>query len=116
MPSPTASASTSPPPSASIILELAHAESGIGGQGRLVEQQQVVEPVDLLAKTGNDPWVPLAGFVLLLAAFTTRRLVAARVRRHHRAVGAVTAASRSTPTLLQYDRNEPMIRGRGVWS
>ena len=66
-------------PIGSIILELAHAESAIGGQGRLVEQQKVFEPVKQLAKTGNDPWVPLAGFALLLAAFTTRRLVAARV-------------------------------------
>jgi hypothetical protein len=66
-------------PIGSIILELAHAESAVGGQGRLVEQQKVVEPVEQLAKTGGDPWVPLAGFVLLLAAFTTRRLIAARV-------------------------------------
>jgi len=65
-------------PLGSIILQLAHAESGIGGQGRLVAQQQVVEPVAQLAKTGGDPWLPMVGFVLLLAAFTTRRLVVAR--------------------------------------
>ena len=65
-------------PLGSIVLQLAHAESGIGGQGRLLAQQQVVQPVDLLAKTGSDPWLPMAGFALLLAAFTTRRLVVAR--------------------------------------
>jgi hypothetical protein len=64
--------------SGGIKLELAHAESGIGGQSQLVEQQKLVEPVAVLAKTGNDPWVPMAGFALLLAAFTTRRLVVAR--------------------------------------
>lgn len=64
--------------SGGILLELAHAESGIGGQTQLVEQQKIVEPVAQLAKTGGDPWVPMAGFVLLLAAFTTRRLVVAR--------------------------------------
>ena len=65
-------------PLGNIILQLAHAESGIGGQARLLTTQQVVQPVDLLAKTGNDPWLPMAGFALLLAAFTTRRLVVAR--------------------------------------
>ncbi|MEA2716415.1 MAG: hypothetical protein QOI99_732 [Actinomycetota bacterium] len=67
-------------PLGNIILQLAHAESGIGGQGKLVQQQQVVEPVAQLAKTGSDPWLPMAGFALLLAAFTTRRLVVARPR------------------------------------
>ncbi len=64
--------------SGGIKLELAHAESGIGGQSQLVEQQKLVEPVAQLAKTGNDPWIPMAGFTLLLAAFTTRRLLVAR--------------------------------------
>ncbi len=64
--------------SGGIKLELAHAESGIGGQSQLVEQQKLVEPVAQLAKTGNDPWIPMVGFALLLAAFTTRRLVVAR--------------------------------------
>ncbi|HVF13488.1 MAG TPA: hypothetical protein VM942_02755 [Acidimicrobiales bacterium] len=61
-----------------ISLQLAHAQSAIGGQGRLVAQRQVVQPVELLAKTGSDPWLPMAGFALLLAAYTTRRLVVAR--------------------------------------
>jgi hypothetical protein len=39
-----------------IGLELAHAETGAGGQARLVSQQQVVTPLPTLAKTGNDPW------------------------------------------------------------
>jgi hypothetical protein len=64
--------------SGGILLELAHAESAIAGQTALVEQVKVVEPVAQLAKTGNDPWIPMAGFTLLLAAFTTRRLVVAR--------------------------------------
>jgi hypothetical protein len=63
-----------------IGLELAHAETGVGGQARLVSQVQAVTPVQpALAKTGNDAWPPLAGAALLLAAFTIRRrLVAAR--------------------------------------
>jgi hypothetical protein len=63
-----------------IGLELAHAETGVGGQARLVSQQQAVTPVQpALAKTGNDPWPPLLGAGLLLVAFTIRRrLVAAR--------------------------------------
>lgn len=65
-------------PLGDIILQLAHAQSAIGGQSRLLAQQQVVQPVDLLAKTGSDPWLPMAGFALLLAAFTTRRLLVAR--------------------------------------
>jgi len=64
--------------SGGIVLELAHAESAIAGQTQLVQQQNVVEPVDQLARTGSDPWLPMAGFALLLAAFTTRRLVVPR--------------------------------------
>jgi hypothetical protein len=59
-----------------IGLELAHAETGAGGQARLVSQQQVVTPVvPSLAKTGNDPWLPLAGAGLLMAALGIRRRV-----------------------------------------
>lgn len=63
-----------------IGLELAHAETGVGGQARLVSQVQAVTPVQpALAKTGNDPWPPLAGAgFLLVAVFIRRRLVAAR--------------------------------------
>ncbi len=64
--------------SGGIVLELAHAESALAGQSQILTQQAVVEPDAVLAKTGNDPWLPMAGFVLLLAAFTTRRLVVAR--------------------------------------
>jgi hypothetical protein len=56
-----------------IGLELAHAETGAGGQARLVALQQVVQPVPSLAKTGNDPWLPLTGAGLLLAALGIRR-------------------------------------------
>ncbi|MDQ4071148.1 MAG: hypothetical protein M3203_17005, partial [Actinomycetota bacterium] len=62
-----------------IGLELAHAETGAGGQTRLVSQQQVVTPVPQLAKTGNDPWLPLTGAGLLMVALVIRRrLVAAQ--------------------------------------
>jgi hypothetical protein len=73
-------------PLGDIILQLAHAQSAIGGQGRLLSQQQVVQPVEQLAKTGSDPWIPMAGFVLLLAAFTTRRLLVARPSGNDRPV------------------------------
>jgi len=67
-----------------ILLELAHAETGAGGQTRLVSQQQVVTPevVPTLAKTGNDPWLPLAGAgLLMLALGIRRRIVAAQPAR-----------------------------------
>ena len=60
-----------------IGLELAHAETGAGGQTRLVSQQQVVTPEPTLAKTGNDPWLPLTGAGLLLVALGIRRRVLA---------------------------------------
>jgi hypothetical protein len=61
-----------------IGLELAHAETGVGGQTRLTSQQQTVTPVvPSLAKTGNDPWLPLAGAGLLLVALGIRRRVTA---------------------------------------
>jgi hypothetical protein len=62
-----------------IGLELAHAETGAGGQARLLTQQQIVQPVPSLAKTGNSPWLPLTGAGLLVAALgIRRRLLAAR--------------------------------------
>ena len=60
-----------------IGLELAHAETGAGGQTRLVTQQQIVTPVPQLAKTGNEPWLPLTGATLLAVALGVRRRVAA---------------------------------------
>ncbi len=61
-----------------IALELAHAETGVGGQTRLTSPQQTVIPVvPSLAKTGNDPWLPLAGAGLLLVALAIRRRVTA---------------------------------------
>ncbi len=60
-----------------IGLELAHAETGAGGQTRLVTQQQVVTPLPTLAKTGNDPWLPLTGAGLLMVALGIRRRVLA---------------------------------------
>jgi hypothetical protein len=61
-----------------IAIELAHAETGAGGQTRLVSQQQQVTPVvPALAKTGNDPWLPLTGAGLLFVALGIRRRVVA---------------------------------------
>jgi hypothetical protein len=60
-----------------IGLELAHAETGAGGQTRLLTQQQIVTPVPLLAKTGNEPWVPMAGAGLLVLALVIRRRLTA---------------------------------------
>ena len=69
--------------SGGIGLELAHAETGAGGQTRLVSQQQVVTPVvPTLAKTGNDPWLPLAGAGLLVVALGIRRRVLAAQPAH----------------------------------
>ncbi len=65
--------------SGGILLELAHAETGAGGQTRLLTQQEVVPPAPILAKTGNDPWLPLTGAGLLMVALgIRRRVVAAR--------------------------------------
>ena len=63
--------------SGGIALELAHAETGVGGQSRLVSQQQVVTPLPSLAKTGSDPWMPLTGAGLLLVALAVRRRIVA---------------------------------------
>ena len=60
-----------------IGLELAHAETGAGGQTRLVTQQQIITPVPQMPKTGNDPWVPLTGAGLLMIALGIRRRVTA---------------------------------------
>lgn len=61
-----------------IGIELAHAETGVGGQTRLTALQQQVTPVvPSLAKTGNDPWLPLAGAGMLFVALGVRRRVAA---------------------------------------
>jgi hypothetical protein len=61
-----------------IGLELAHAETGAGGQTRLVSQQQQVTPVvPTLSKTGNDPWLPLAGAGMMFIALGVRRRVTA---------------------------------------
>jgi LPXTG-motif cell wall-anchored protein len=62
-----------------IGLELAHAETGAGGQTRLTSQQQVITPVPtpILAKTGNDPWLPLAGAGMLMLALVVRRRITA---------------------------------------
>ena len=69
--------------SGGILLELAHAEAAVGGQARIVTQQlqQAPERVEVLAKTGSDPWLPMAGAAMLLAAYAGRRLVTPRPAR-----------------------------------
>lgn len=67
--------------SGGIGIELAHAESAVGGAKASISTQTVasVLPARELAKTGTDgPWLPVAGFTLLLVAFVTRRLLARR--------------------------------------
>jgi hypothetical protein len=60
-----------------IGLELAHAETGAGGQARLLTQQQIITPLPQMPKTGNDPWLPLTGAGLLMVALGIRRRVTA---------------------------------------
>lgn len=65
-----------------IGLELAHAETGVGGSAAQFKVQEIPQVVPLLPKTGNDPWLPLAGAGLLVAALgIRRRLVAAQPAR-----------------------------------
>jgi hypothetical protein len=73
--------------SGGVKLELAHAEAAIGGKARVVTQQKVVEQLPQLAKTGNDPWLPVAGATLLLAAYMTRRFVVRPAVRRERVQG-----------------------------
>ena len=70
--------------SGGVKLELAHAEAAIGGKARVVTQQKIVEQLPQLAKTGNDPWLPVAGATLILAAYLTRRLVLRPAGRRER--------------------------------
>jgi len=61
-----------------ITLELAHAESAVGGAKALITTQAVTPPPAQvtaveLARTGAEaPWLPM-GMMLILAAFVTRR-------------------------------------------
>ncbi|HEX8771078.1 MAG TPA: hypothetical protein VF711_09965, partial [Acidimicrobiales bacterium] len=67
--------------SGGIGVELAHAESAVGGaRGAISEQNISSVPVkEVLAKTGGgSPWLPIGGFVLLLLAFMTRRVLTCR--------------------------------------
>ena len=62
-----------------IGLDLAHAETGVGGSSAQFAQQEIVQPVAALPKTGNDPLLPLIGAGMLVAFLgIRRRLVAAR--------------------------------------
>ena len=59
-----------------IGLFLAHAEAAGGGVSAVISVQQKVKPVVVpeLARTGGrEPWIPMLGAGLLLAAFVTRR-------------------------------------------
>ncbi len=63
--------------SGGVKLELAHAEAAVGGLTRLTSKQVVVDPLPL-PKTGGEPWVPMAGAGLLVAAYLTRRTLVTR--------------------------------------
>ncbi len=71
--------------SGGITLELAHAESAVGGAKALITAQSVNPPAPPaevkaaeLARTGAEaPWLPM-GMMLILAAFVTRRVTRAR--------------------------------------
>ncbi|MEN3315511.1 MAG: hypothetical protein V7605_1745 [Acidimicrobiaceae bacterium] len=61
-----------------IVLELAHAESAVGGAKALITTQSVNPPAEVqaveLARTGAEaPWLEM-GLMLILAAFVSRRL------------------------------------------
>jgi hypothetical protein len=65
-----------------IVLELAHAESAVGGAKALITPKPPAPPATVLsnelARTGPEaPWLPL-GMMLLLAAYLTRRVAIAR--------------------------------------
>lgn len=65
-----------------IVLELAHAESAVGGARATITAKEVakkpVAAAPTLAKTGAEaPWLPL-GIVLILAAYLTRRATVGR--------------------------------------
>jgi LPXTG-motif cell wall-anchored protein len=74
--------------SGGIGLELAHAEASGGGASAVFTVQQRLTPVPadvpqaqqpILPKTGGqEPWLPLMGAILMLAALVTRRAVARR--------------------------------------
>lgn len=66
-----------------IGLELAHAESAVGGARAVITPPTTAPPTVLareLAKTGapGSSWYPMAGFALLFAAYVSRRLACAR--------------------------------------
>jgi hypothetical protein len=67
--------------SGGIGIELAHAESAVGGAKSVISTETIasVLPAQELARTGGQaPWLPMLGFTLLLVAFVTRRIVARR--------------------------------------
>ena len=66
-----------------ILLELAHAEAAVGGRVHIATQQvqQAPQRVEVLAKTGSEPWLPMAGATMLLAAYAGRRLITPRPAR-----------------------------------
>jgi hypothetical protein len=65
-----------------IGLELAHAESAIGGAKGAISEQTIASVLpakEILAKTGGESsWLPIGGFALLFVAFLTRRALTRR--------------------------------------
>jgi hypothetical protein len=71
--------------SGGIGIELAHAESAVGGTKAAISEQTktTVQAAAELARTGPEsPWLPMAGFALLFAAFLSRRFVVSRGKPH----------------------------------
>lgn len=68
--------------SGGIGIELAHAESAVGGAKATIGEQTIASVLpakEVLAKTGGEqPWLPMAGFALLFVAFITRRVLTRR--------------------------------------
>jgi len=79
---PTSGASTlstaAAAPSAAVVVELAHSESGVSGAPATVTlpNPNVPNPpqVKALAFTGSSPWLPVGGVALLAGFWGTRRL------------------------------------------
>ena len=62
-----------------ILLELGHAEAGVGGKPGSTTTVNLPDIPNELPRTGGTPWLPIAGALVLGLAFLTRRtLVRAR--------------------------------------
>ncbi len=58
-----------------ILLQLAHAEAGVGGQPAQFVEVALPEIPRTLPRTGGTPWLPIAGVAGLALAFFSRRAI-----------------------------------------